>query len=87
MAETLIRSPRPAAHSYRLTPTGKAALERVGRAAEGHLAVLLAPLDAASRRRLQGGLGVLRRVFSDAPSPASGRVLRAARAPKQRTST
>src|SRR6266542_203649 len=30
-----------------VTPTGKAAVERVGRAAEAHLAVMLAPLDMA----------------------------------------
>src|SRR5262245_11643796 len=50
-----------------VTPTGKAALERVGRAAEAHLAVMLTPLDTASRRRLQAGLSVLRRIFSEAP--------------------
>jgi DNA-binding MarR family transcriptional regulator len=66
-----------------VTPTGKAALERVGRAAEAHLAVILTPLDAASRRRLQAGLGVLRRIFSEAPPP--GRAHRP-RAPKPRTS-
>jgi DNA-binding MarR family transcriptional regulator len=50
-----------------VTPTGKAAVERVGRCAETHLAEVLAPLDAGSRRRLQGGLGVLRKVFTNAP--------------------
>src|SRR5262252_5551768 len=35
-----------------VTPTGRAALERVARAAEGHLAEVLAPLDLLSRRRL-----------------------------------
>jgi DNA-binding MarR family transcriptional regulator len=50
-----------------VTPTGKAAVDRVGRSAETHLADVLAPLDTASRRRLQAGLGVLRRVFADAP--------------------
>jgi DNA-binding MarR family transcriptional regulator len=69
-----------------VTPTGKAAVERVGRAAEAHLAVLLAPVDAASRRRLQAGLGVLRRIFSEAPSPSSGRLQRGARGAKPRTS-
>jgi DNA-binding MarR family transcriptional regulator len=69
-----------------VTPTGKAAVERVGRAAEGHLAVLLAPLDALERRRLQSGLSVLRRVFSDAPFPVSGRSPRP-RPLKSRTST
>src|SRR5689334_6426118 len=43
-----------------VTPLGRAALERVARAAEGHLAEALADLDAPSRRRLHGGLGVLR---------------------------
>lgn len=46
-----------------VTAAGRAALERVGRAAEGHLADLLAPLDAASRHRLRAGLSVLRHVF------------------------
>jgi len=50
-----------------VTPTGKAAVDRVGRSAETHLADVLAPLDAASRRRLQAGLTVLRKVFADAP--------------------
>ena len=50
-----------------VTATGKAAVDRVGRSAEAHLADVLAPLDAASRRRMQAGLGVLRRVFTDAP--------------------
>jgi DNA-binding MarR family transcriptional regulator len=67
-----------------VTPTGKGAVERVGRAAEAHLAVMLTPLDAAARRRLQGGLGVLRRIFSDAPT--SGRPQRP-RGSKPRTST
>jgi DNA-binding MarR family transcriptional regulator len=67
-----------------VTPTGKAAVERVGRAAEAHLAVILGPLDAASRRRLQGGLAVLRRIFSD--GPGMGRPL-LPRGPKPRTST
>jgi DNA-binding MarR family transcriptional regulator len=46
-----------------VTATGRAALDRVARAAEGHLAEVLEPLDVASRRRLQAGLGVLRKVF------------------------
>src|SRR5215510_3686300 len=50
-----------------VTATGKAAVERVGRCAETHLAEVLAPLDAGSRKRLQGGLGVLRKVFTSAP--------------------
>jgi DNA-binding MarR family transcriptional regulator len=64
-----------------VTPTGKAVVERVGRAAEAHLAVILTPLDAAARRRLQAGLAVLRKIFSDAP--AQGRP----RGAKPRTST
>jgi DNA-binding MarR family transcriptional regulator len=47
-----------------VTGAGRAALERVARAAEAHLADVLAPLDLPSRRRLQNGLGVLRKVFS-----------------------
>ena len=62
-----------------VTAAGRAALERVARCAETHLAEVLAPLDALSRRRLQGGLGVLRHIF--ARSSTSGRELkRAARA-------
>jgi len=47
-----------------VTATGRAALERVARAAEAHLAEVLVSLDAPSRRRLHHGLGVLRKVFS-----------------------
>ncbi len=47
-----------------VTATGRAALDRVGRAAEGHIAEALEPLDAAARRRLAGGLAVLRKVFA-----------------------
>ena len=54
-----------------VTATGRAALERVGRAAEGHLAEVLAPLDVPARRRLQGGLGILRKVFAGAPASMS----------------
>lgn len=53
-----------------VTALGRAAVDRVGRAAEAHLADVLVPLDAASRRRLQAGLGVLRRVFTAAPAGA-----------------
>jgi DNA-binding MarR family transcriptional regulator len=57
-----------------ITPAGRAALERVSRSAEGHLADVLAPLDAASRRRLGAGLGVLRKIFTAPPdSPARRR--------------
>ena len=54
-----------------VTPTGRAALERVSRAAEAHLADVLAPLDLPARRRLIGGLGILRKVFAAAPALAS----------------
>ena len=54
-----------------VTGTGRAALERVTRAAETHLAEMLAPLDVPARRRLLGGLGVLRKVFGAAPLAAS----------------
>jgi DNA-binding MarR family transcriptional regulator len=53
-----------------VTAAGRATVERVGRAAEAHLADALAPLDAASRQRLQAGLGVLRKVFTGAPRRA-----------------
>lgn len=51
-----------------VTPTGRATVDRVGRAAEAHLAEILVPLDAEARRRLQAGLGVLRKVFGDRPN-------------------
>ena len=54
-----------------VTVAGRSALERVAKAAETHLAEALADLDLASRRRLQGGLGVLRKVFS-AKLPPNG---------------
>jgi DNA-binding MarR family transcriptional regulator len=54
-----------------VTPTGRAALERVSRAAEAHLSEVLAPLDGPARRRLAGGLSVLRRVFALAPASMS----------------
>jgi len=47
-----------------VTAPGRAALERVSRSAEAHLAEVLAPLDVPARRRLQGGLGVLRKIFA-----------------------
>jgi DNA-binding MarR family transcriptional regulator len=53
-----------------VTAPGRAALERVSRAAETHLAEMLAPLDLPARRRLIGGLGVLRKVFAGAPALA-----------------
>src|SRR5918911_5640737 len=54
-----------------VTATGRAALERVSRAAESHLAEVLAPLDVPARRRLLGGLGVLRKVFANGPVQSS----------------
>jgi len=52
-----------------VTPNGRAALERVARCAEAHLAEVLAPLDIPSRRRLHSGLGVLRKVFARPSQP------------------
>jgi DNA-binding MarR family transcriptional regulator len=51
-----------------VTAAGQAALERVGRCAETHLADMLLPLNAAAGRRLKGGLGILREVFTKAPA-------------------
>ena len=62
-----------------VTPAGRAALERVGRAAEAHLAEVLAPLDQTSRRRLRAGLAVLRNVFAASP-PVNERRARSTRA-------
>ena len=56
-----------------VTAVGRAALERVSRCAEAHLADVLAPIDLATRRRLRGGLGVLRKVFAGAPAAGSRR--------------
>ena len=53
-----------------VTPTGRAALERVARCAEAHLADVLAALDTPSRRRLHGGLAVLRKVFARSSTAA-----------------
>jgi DNA-binding MarR family transcriptional regulator len=54
-----------------VTMAGRGALERVAKAAETHLAEALADLDVASRRRLHGGLAVLRKVFSAKLPPNS----------------
>jgi DNA-binding MarR family transcriptional regulator len=59
-----------------VTATGRAAFERVTRCAEGHLSEVLALLDMPARRRLQAGLGVLRRVFEGTPAPVSRRSYR-----------
>lgn len=50
-----------------VTAAGRSALDRVTRSAEAHIAEALTPLDGTSRRRLQAGLGVLRRVFATPP--------------------
>jgi DNA-binding MarR family transcriptional regulator len=50
-----------------VTPSGRTALERISRSAEGHIADVLAPLDSASRRHLQSGLAVLKKVFASPP--------------------
>jgi DNA-binding MarR family transcriptional regulator len=55
-----------------VTATGRGALERVTRSAEAHIAEALTALDGTSRRRLQAGLGVLRKVFA-APPAQNGR--------------
>jgi DNA-binding MarR family transcriptional regulator len=61
-----------------VTTTGRAALDRVSRAAEAHIAEALSPLDGTSRRRLSAGLLVLRRVFNTPPA-SNGRRKKAAR--------
>jgi DNA-binding MarR family transcriptional regulator len=67
-----------------VTPLGRATLERTGKAAEAHLAGILASLDMASRRKLQDGLMVLRQAFADVPAPPkAGRPKRAAKAAEQ----
>jgi len=50
-----------------VTGAGRAALERVGRCAEQHLAVVLAPLDSNARKRLQAGFTVLKKIFMTPP--------------------
>jgi DNA-binding MarR family transcriptional regulator len=67
-----------------VTPLGRSTVERVGKAAEGHLAEMLAVLDPPSRRRLQAGLGVLRQVFAETPPVTP---LQAARAARSRTTS
>jgi DNA-binding MarR family transcriptional regulator len=61
-----------------VTVTGREMLERVEQAAERHLAGVLAPLDSASRRRLEAGFAVLRKLF-DAPPAVAGERKRRAR--------
>ena len=55
-----------------VTTPGRAALDRVARCAETHLAEVLAPLDVTARRRLQRGLGELHKVFSVRQQTAAG---------------
>jgi DNA-binding MarR family transcriptional regulator len=47
-----------------VTPLGTATVARVSKAAEAHLAELLAAVDEPSRGKLRAGLDVLRRVFA-----------------------
>jgi DNA-binding MarR family transcriptional regulator len=54
-----------------VTVAGRSALDRVARAAEAHLADVLAPLDPTARRRLHDGLGVLRKIFTARPTAPS----------------
>jgi DNA-binding MarR family transcriptional regulator len=56
-----------------VTPGGRAALDRVARAAEVHLASVLSPLGEPARRRLQSGLNVMREAFAEPPQLAAGR--------------
>jgi DNA-binding MarR family transcriptional regulator len=56
-----------------VTAGGKAALDRVTRSAERHLADALVGLDSPSARRLQAGLGVLREVFAQPPASQAER--------------
>jgi DNA-binding MarR family transcriptional regulator len=53
-----------------VTALGRSTVERVGKAAEGHLAKMLGDLDTTSSRRLRDGLTVLRQVFAAASRPA-----------------
>lgn len=55
-----------------ITPRGRAAVNRVSRAAEAHLVDRLASLDPAARSRLRNGLAVLRDVFADATMRRGG---------------
>jgi DNA-binding MarR family transcriptional regulator len=67
-----------------LMPSGRAALGRVRRSVERHLARRLAALDASGTRRLRQGLATLQRAFG--PSAERGRAKRAGahRPPKWR---
>ena len=61
-----------------VTAGGRAALDRVARSAERHIAEVLASLDEPARRRLQSGLDVMREAFA-VPPPATGVRARPAR--------
>jgi DNA-binding MarR family transcriptional regulator len=56
-----------------VTTAGRAALDRVARRAETHLADVLAPLDVIARRRLHRGLGVLHKVFGTERNARQGK--------------
>jgi DNA-binding MarR family transcriptional regulator len=56
-----------------VTPGGRAALDRVARCAERHIAAVLSPLDESARRRLESGLDVMREAFAAPPQLATGR--------------
>src|SRR5207249_10923851 len=56
-----------------VTTAGRAALDRVARSAETHLADVLTPLDVTARRRLHRGLGVLHHVFRSERGSRAGR--------------
>lgn len=62
-----------------VTAAGRAALDRVARAAEQHVAAVLTPLDLAAVRQLHAGFEVLRRAFA-VPRVAAERTRRRARA-------
>lgn len=51
-----------------VTANGRAALERVARCAEAHIAERLASVDGGARRRLQTGLAVLYEIFANGGS-------------------
>jgi DNA-binding MarR family transcriptional regulator len=67
-----------------VTPNGRAALDRVSRCAESHLADALADLDGPARKKLKAGLLVLRHVFTR--STDSGPVAVQPRKPSSRNS-
>ena len=62
-----------------VTPGGRAALDRVARCAERHIAAVLSPLDEPSRRQLQSGLNVMREAFAAPPQLAAVRSRQGAR--------